>query len=103
MGIGDDPDVNDYYTKTCGFPMTYSPGDDPEVMEEMQIAAVELKNGDCDEVESVNESSREDKTASEDGREEGVEESWVDQDDKAGELEMRKQKTLTSIDKVRAA
>jgi hypothetical protein len=102
MGIGDDPDVNDYYTKARGFPMTYSPEDDPKVMEEMRIAAVELKNGDCDEVESVNESSSEDETASEDGREEGVEESWVDEDDEAGEPEMRKRKMLTSIDKVRA-
>jgi hypothetical protein len=35
MGIADDPDVNDYYTKARGFPITYSPDDDPEVVEEM--------------------------------------------------------------------
>ena len=39
MGIADDPDVDDYYTKARGFPIAYSPDDDPEVIEEMCIAA----------------------------------------------------------------
>ena len=45
MGIADDPDIDDYYTRARGFPIAYSPDDDPEVVEEMHIAAAELKKG----------------------------------------------------------
>jgi hypothetical protein len=31
MGIADDPDIDDYYSRAQGFPITYSPYDDPEV------------------------------------------------------------------------
>ena len=41
MGIADDPDIDDYYTKAHGFPITYSPDNDPEVIEEMHIAKAE--------------------------------------------------------------
>ena len=57
MGIADDPDVNDYYTRACGFPIAYSPDNDPEVVEEMCIAAAELKNvGDDSEDEATKDS-----------------------------------------------
>jgi hypothetical protein len=45
MGIAPDPNVDDYYTKARGFPITYSLDDDPEVIKEMPIAAAELKCG----------------------------------------------------------
>ena len=45
MGIADDPDIDDYYTRARGFPIAYSPDDNPEVVEEMRIAAAELKKG----------------------------------------------------------
>jgi hypothetical protein len=45
MGIADDPDVDDYYTRACHFPITYSPDNDPEVVEKMCIAVAELKKG----------------------------------------------------------
>ena len=48
MGFADDPDVDDYYTRARGFPIAYSPDDDPEVVEEMRIAAAELKKGGDD-------------------------------------------------------
>ena len=53
LGITDNPDINDYYTKVWGFPITYSPDDDPEVVEEMCIAAAELKKG-IDDSENEN-------------------------------------------------
>ena len=43
MDIADDPDIDNYYTRARSFPITYSPDDDPEVVEEMHIAAAELK------------------------------------------------------------
>jgi hypothetical protein len=45
MGIADDPDIDNYYSRACGFPVTYSPDDDLEVVEEMCIAVAELKRG----------------------------------------------------------
>ena len=57
MDIANDPDVNDYYTKAHGFPITYSPEDDLEAIEEMHIAAVKLKKGSDDSEDEVMEAS----------------------------------------------
>lgn len=67
MGIADNPNVDDYYTKARGFSIAYSPDDDLEVIEEMRIAAAELKRGDdANEREGSNkESSSDDETTSE--------------------------------------
>ena len=31
MGFADNPNIDDYYTRVRGFPITYFPNDDPEV------------------------------------------------------------------------
>src|ERR1700733_9597587 len=111
MGIANDPNVDDYYTKARGFPITYSPEDDPEVIEEMRIAAVELKKGNDDSEDEAMEalgkqSSSEDETSS-DKVGEGAEEDWVDEPDEdtdessAGAPKQKQKKILTSVDKVR--
>ena len=108
MGIADDPDVDDYYTKACGFPITYFPDDNPEVIEEMCISVAKLKHGDdVNEREGSNkESSSDDETTSEEDTESGAEEDWVNEDisEAVGggqpEQQKKKQKTLTSVDKV---
>ena len=46
MGAAEDPDINDYYDKSREFPLTYSPEEDPEVIEEMRVAAAELERGE---------------------------------------------------------
>ena len=109
MGIADDPDIDDYYTKARGFPITYSPDDDPEVIEEMCIAEAELKKGgDDSEDEDMEgaggESSSEDDTTSEEDGEVGAED-WVDEGEEAEESSAGqskcKCKVLLSVDKVR--
>jgi hypothetical protein len=109
MGIADDPDVDDYYTRARGFPIAYSPDDDPEVVEEMRIAAAELKKGgDDSEDEATNDlgNSSDDETASDEG-EGGAEEDWVDEDENVGEVNpgpsKRNKKMLSSVDKVRVS
>lgn len=70
MGAAEDPDVEDYYTKSRSFPLTYSPEDDPEVIEDMRVAAAELERGDNEDDSGLtgNESSDE---SSESGGEAG--------------------------------
>jgi len=113
MGIADDPDVDDYYTRARGFPIIYSPDDDPEVIEEMHVAAAELKKGGDDSEheaggDSDRESSTEDETTSDEG-EDCAEEDWVDEDENVGEAsagpskQKRKRKTLLSVDRVRGS
>jgi hypothetical protein len=108
MGIADDPDTDDYYTKARGFPITYSPDEDPEVIEEMRIAQAELKNGgdeseDEDMEGAGGEGSSEDDTTSGEDGEVGAED-WVDEgsdeESSAGQSK-RKRKVLSSVDKVR--
>jgi hypothetical protein len=112
MGIADDPDVDDYYTKARGFPITYSSEDDPEVIEEMRIAAAELKKGSDDSENEAMEasgeqSSSEDETSSDEVGE-GAGEDWVDEpdsedaDESGGAPKRKQKKILTSVDKVRA-
>jgi len=48
MGAADDPDVEDYYEKSRSFPLMYSPEDDLEVIEDMQVTAAELEKGSND-------------------------------------------------------
>jgi hypothetical protein len=109
MGIADDPDVDDYYTRACGFPTTYSPDDNPEVVEEMHIAAAELKKGgDNSEDEAMEDSlaslsDDSDGVASGEGKG-GAEEDWEDENENAGKSSAgpskRNQKTLSSVKKV---
>jgi hypothetical protein len=103
MGIADDPDVDDYYTKSRGFPINYSPDDDPEVVEEMRIAAAELKKGGDDSEDENIEGSTEE-SSSEDGNDGVVEEDWADEDEVEPTIGQakRKRKILSSVDKVRA-
>ena len=106
MGFADDPDVDDYYTRARGFPIAYSPDDDPEVVKEMRIAAAELKKGaddSEDEATKDSEISSDDETASDEG-EGGAEEEWADEDENVDELNpgpsKRNKKMLSSVDKV---
>jgi hypothetical protein len=101
MGIADDPDIDDYYSRARGFPLTYSPDDDPEVVEEMRIAAAELKKGSDDSEDDAtkgSESLNDDETDSGEGKG-GAEEDWADEDGPS----KRNQKTLSSVDKVRVS
>lgn len=101
MGFADDPDIDDYYTRACSFPIMYSPDDDPEVIEEMCIAAAGLKvGGNNIEVEDIK--GLESSSSTED--EGGAEEDWRDEDENVKKSSAgpskHKQKTLSSVDKV---
>ena len=101
MGIADDSDIDDYYSRIHGFPITYSPDDDPDVVEEMHIAAAELKKGGNEgenDVTKGSESLSDDETDSGEG-EGGAEEDWADEEG----LSKHNQKTLLSVDKVCAS
>jgi hypothetical protein len=102
MGITDDPNVDDYYTKARGFPITYSPDDDPEVVDEMRIAAAELKKGGDDSEDEIIAGSTEE-SSSEDS-DDGAVEDWVDEDEEDPTISQakRKRKIFLSVDKVRA-
>ena len=108
MGIADDPDVDNYHTRARGFLITYSPDDNLEVVEEMRIAAAELKKGGDDsedEATKDSENSSDDETASDEG-EGGAEEDWADEDENVGELNpgpSKRKKMLSSVDKVRVS
>ena len=80
MGIADNPDVNDYYTKVRGFLITYSPDDNPEVVEEMRIVAAELKKG-SDDCENENMEGSTEASSSEDDDDGAIEEDWMDEDE----------------------
>ena len=106
MGIADDPDVDDYHTRARGFLITYSPDDNLEVVEEMRIAAAELKKGGDDSEDEATKDSEnlsDDETASDEG-EGGAEEDWADEDENVGELNPGpskcNKKMLLSVDKV---
>jgi len=112
MGIADAPDVDAYYPKARGFPITYSPEDDPEVIEEMRITAAELKKGGDDSNDealeaSGEQSSSEDETSSDEVGE-GAEKDWVDEPDEdtdkssAGAPNGSRRRSLQALDKVRA-
>lgn len=103
LGSADNPDVHDYYNKARAFPIVYSPETDPEVIDEMNLAASELKNGEDEEkgenddvtghgyVSDIESTSEED----EDGWED--EGGKVDYDPSASK---KKRKQLSSVDKV---
>ena len=98
MGIADDPDIDDYYSRAQGFPITYSPNNDLEVVEEIRITAAELKKGSDDSEDNAmqgSESSSDDETDSSEGKG-GAEEDWADEDGPS----KHNQKTLLSVDKV---
>jgi hypothetical protein len=44
MGAAEDPDIDDYYDKSREFSLTYSPEEDPEVIEEMRVAGSQRLN-----------------------------------------------------------
>jgi hypothetical protein len=111
LGCADDPDVDDYYTKARGFPLTYSPDEDPEVIEEMKIAKAELDRGAGDEDdEGADEGlSGDSETDDEEGDENDGEIAgeWEDESDEADDEDdgqpkkKRKRKVLSCVDKVR--
>ncbi|KIM71293.1 hypothetical protein PILCRDRAFT_757750 [Piloderma croceum F 1598] len=102
MGIADDPNVDDYYTKARGFPITYSPDDDPKVVDEMRIAAAELKKGGDDSEDEIIEGSTEE-SSSEDN-DDGAVEDWVDEDEEDPTTSQAKckRKIFSSVDKLHA-
>ena len=99
LGAAEDPDIEDYYTKVRGFPIVYSPNDNPEVLKDMQAAAAELARGaDSDENLSRLESESSD---SENG-EDGVEGDWEDEEEDEDKTPARKRtkKLLSCVEKV---
>jgi hypothetical protein len=104
MGIENDPDIDNYYTKACGFAITYS----PEVIEVMHITKAELKKGGEDSEDEDMEgagresSSEDDTTSEEDGKVDA--EDLVDKGKEAEESSVgqskHKHKVLSSVDKV---
>ena len=114
LGIADDPDEIDYYEKARAFPIVYLADDDPEVIEEMKVAAAELKDGgdnsDENEIEDSSGSPSDDSTDGSEG--ESAEDEWVDEDvDEDGEGEgaapirpkksKGRQKVFSCVEKVR--
>jgi hypothetical protein len=114
MRAAEDPDIKDYYDKSRSFPLTYSPDDDPKVIEDMRVAAAELErrtgsNNDSDEDrEDLNESSDDDSERDEssgeaDGQDDG-DEGWEDDEDEGGTTTQLKgrnrSKMISVIDKV---
>jgi hypothetical protein len=102
MGAAENPDFNDYYNKSREFPLTYAPEEDPEVIEEMRVAAAELRRGENnsegeeDDEESGESSACEGSSSEDDGPDEG----WEDIDDDARHEPMKGAKLMSAIDKV---
>ena len=110
MGAAKDPDVDDYYNKSREFPLTYSPEEDPEVIEEMWVTVAELERGENDSKgkEDGNESDESSASGGSSSEDDGPEEGWEDDDDKDGLASTGGQskrtkgaKTMSVIDKVR--
>jgi hypothetical protein len=103
MGAADNPDLEDYYNKSRVFPLTYSPDDDPEVVEDMRVAAAELeRGGDDDGKNEGNHESSDSSGSNESGAEgvgEGGDEDWND-DDEGAAIRSMGRKTMSVIDKV---
>ncbi len=93
VGSAEDPDEVDYYTHTRGFPIAYTPDDDPEVVDEMKIAAIELNDG------------KDDVSEDESTADESDDEQWVDEDkdddQEGGGKKKKARKTFSAVDKVR--
>jgi len=107
LGCANNPDVDDYYDRAHGFPIVYSPDEDPEVIEEMKIAEAELQGGGgTEEVEdSEPEGSSEDLTSDgSDGKDNWVDADEIEGDDTSGveqpEKQKRKRKLLSCVEKV---
>jgi len=110
MGAAEDPDVDNYYNKSREFPLTYSPEEDPEVIEEMRVAVAELERGEddseCDE--DGNNSDESSASGGSDSEDNGPEEGWEDDDNDDGLAPTSGQskrtkgaKMMSVIDKVR--
>jgi hypothetical protein len=113
LGCADDPNVDDYYNKSRGFPNTYSPDEDPDVVEEMKIAEAELKRGSGDgtddDADDANQESSSDGSTDDKGGDSGDdnENDWADEDEEMrdqgldqSEKRKQKQKVLSCVDKV---
>ena len=107
MEAVEDPDIDNYYDKSCEFPLTYSPEEDPEVIEEMWVAVAELERGENnsegeDDSDESDESLASGGSGSEDN---GPEEGWDDVDDEDGLGNWLKRtkgtKLMSAINKVR--
>ena len=98
MGAAENPDIDDYYNKSREFPLTYAPKEDPEVVEEMRVAAAELERGENDsEGEEDDDESDESLASGWSGSEDdGPEEGWEDVDDEP----VKGTKLMSAIDKV---
>ena len=99
--------MDDYYDRARGFPLVYSPDEDPEVIEEMSIAEAELKSGGDGGEDADEESTGCDSTGDEDN--EDNEGNWIDADEIEGEgvsgadhleKQKKKRKVLSCVDKV---
>ena len=111
MGAAEDPDVEDYYNKTRSFPLTYSPEDDPEVIEDMRVAAAELERGSDNDNEggeggneSSDDSSESNESDAEAAGQDGGDEGWEDDEDEDGTVTQsmgrKRSKMMLVIDKV---
>ena len=102
LGCAADPDVEDYYDKARAFPIVYSPSDDPEVMEDMQVAAAELAAGEANDEDANGEAREISSQSSDDGEVggDGADGEWVDDEVLVGTAG-RKKKVFSCIDKVR--
>ena len=115
MGAAENPDINYYYDKSCEFPLTYSPKEDPGTRSDrrnagrQQVAAAELESRENnskgeDDGDESDESLASGGSGSEDN---GPEEGWDDVDNEDGltstgnRLKRTKgTKLMSAIDKV---
>jgi hypothetical protein len=92
IGAAEDPDVTDNYNKARAFPIAYSADDDPEVVDEMNIAAAELKEGNENDEDPQ-------EISSDESSEESDTDEWEDNEDsREGQVKTKK---FSCVDKVR--
>jgi hypothetical protein len=92
IGAADDPYVTDNCNKARAFPIAYSADDDPEVVDEMNITAVELKEG------NEKDEDRQETSSDESSDESDMDECEDDDDSHDGRA---KTKRFSCVDKVR--
>ena len=94
VGAAKDPDFVDYYNKARAFPIVYSASQDPEVIDEIKIAAAELKDGG-------NRGKLEDATSGDETSEESDEGNAANRVDEDEQEQSKKKKVFFCVDKVR--
>ena len=109
MRAAEDPYIDNYYDKSHEFPLTYSPEEDPKVIEEMWVTVAKLERGENnsegkDDGDESDESLASKGSGSKDNR---PEEGWddVDNEDGLASTDDRLKRTkgtklMSAIDKV---